>query len=263
MKPLVNSQGSMNFPQLDIALGNVGRVSKPIDTFGRNQDIDTGSVPEDVWNVGGLWVPPTQARVHEVVSDNVNDTVAGSGARTIMLEGLDANWDAITEIIAMNGTTPVITQNSFVRINSATILTAGLSLENAGQIDITAQVDSTISARINPTAGKSEMAIRTIPAGKIGILSERPWISMNKQGGTSGAMIDICFRSRPYADNPEMPWRNLGSVALSVEGTSIAYLPFSIYETVPEKTDLALRCTSVTDNNMDVSGGFQILLVDM
>ena len=57
---------------LDIARGKVPGVSH-IEKFGRNPDIDTNDTPEDVWDVGGLWVPPTSARIHAVASTSTQD----------------------------------------------------------------------------------------------------------------------------------------------------------------------------------------------
>ncbi|MCK5019598.1 MAG: hypothetical protein KAS32_21245, partial [Candidatus Peribacteraceae bacterium] len=51
--------------------------------FGENPDIDTGGF-EDIWDAGGTYVPPTQARVHDVVSSTGSDAgvVTSSGTAT-------------------------------------------------------------------------------------------------------------------------------------------------------------------------------------
>ena len=47
----------------------------------------------DIWDLAPtqeLWVPPTQARVHSIVSTSINDTnTAGTYARTIRVYGFD------------------------------------------------------------------------------------------------------------------------------------------------------------------------------
>jgi hypothetical protein len=51
--------------------------------FGRNEDIDTDSEPEDIWHGGGPYTgQPTSgsAETVTVVSDNANDTAGGTGS---------------------------------------------------------------------------------------------------------------------------------------------------------------------------------------
>lgn len=68
---------------LELARGNIEGHSV-IEKFGENPDIDTASGFETIWDGGGVYVPPTTARLHDVASDDVNDvgTVASSGTAT-------------------------------------------------------------------------------------------------------------------------------------------------------------------------------------
>jgi hypothetical protein len=67
----------------EIAKGNVAGHSAII-KFGENPDIDSGSGVEDIWDGGGTYVPPTVARLHNVVSSSVQDagTILSSGTAT-------------------------------------------------------------------------------------------------------------------------------------------------------------------------------------
>lgn len=56
--------------------------------FGINQDIDILTAPEDVWLNGGVFVPPTTYRIHNIASASANDTSAGTGAKTIKIFGV-------------------------------------------------------------------------------------------------------------------------------------------------------------------------------
>lgn len=109
--------------------------------FGRNPSVDTGTVPEDIWNVGGVYTGHpegfTPERV-EVFSSDANDTSAGTGARTIRMFGLEsATSTAYTsEDITLDGTNPVQSTKSWYRINRAFVLTAGTGATNAGTITI-------------------------------------------------------------------------------------------------------------------------------
>jgi hypothetical protein len=72
----------------------------------------------------------------QVVSASANDTVAGTGARTLRIGGLDANYDPIEEVVNLNGTTAVETVNSFLRVFYAEVLSAGTGITNAGAINV-------------------------------------------------------------------------------------------------------------------------------
>ena len=113
----------MNNLFLETAKGNIENNSI-IHKFGRNTDV--GATEEDVWTVGGVytWL---QAPVNlEAISTSANDTIAGTGARIITVEGLDENWNAISEDIEMNGVSATLpTINGFIRINRVFVKEVG------------------------------------------------------------------------------------------------------------------------------------------
>jgi len=128
---------SRNF-SLEIAKGNVPKHSL-ITKFGLNDDVDTGSFPEDLWGVSGVYVQPTAARVHAFVSTSASDTM------TIFIRGINGSYGIQTETITMNGTTPVNTVNSYVHIHL--IQNTG-SANNIGVITATAATDGTVTIKI-------------------------------------------------------------------------------------------------------------------
>ena len=73
---------------------------------GRNQDVDIGS--EDIICQGGDYTPPTTARIHNIASSSANDTSAGTGARTVSINGILADYSEANETITMNGTSNVV-----------------------------------------------------------------------------------------------------------------------------------------------------------
>lgn len=74
--------GSTDF-NLQIQRGVIPGFSA-ISKFGENPDIDSASGFETVWDAGGVYVPPTTARIHDVASDNAADTgtILSSGTAT-------------------------------------------------------------------------------------------------------------------------------------------------------------------------------------
>lgn len=71
-----------------------------------------------------------------MLSDSVNDTAAGTGARTVFISGLDSNYDVISETVTLNGTSAVQTVRSYLRVNSFLIMSAGSGKTNAGSITL-------------------------------------------------------------------------------------------------------------------------------
>ncbi len=110
----------------------------------------------------------------EVVSSSVNDTSAGSGARTVKIEGLDGNYAPFAETVTLAGTTPVALANtSVIAINKFFVVTAGSGLANAGTVDVRTVSGGTIKSRIQALAESVNMAaefVYTVPASMYGLL---------------------------------------------------------------------------------------------
>ena len=67
---------------VEVAKGKIPGHSSMI-KFGENPDIDSATF-EYIWDAGGVYVPPTQARLHNVISTSADDTgtVISSGTAT-------------------------------------------------------------------------------------------------------------------------------------------------------------------------------------
>jgi hypothetical protein len=156
---------------LELSKGNISGHSK-VNKFGRTTNCDSG-VPTDIHDGANstddvaIWVAPTQARIHNIVSTSVADDSAGVGAKTIQVYGLTA-WDAleVSETIIMDGTTDVPTNNLYVIIHRMKVLTCGATAINVGVITATATpTDATVTAQINALEGQTQMALYGIPSG--------------------------------------------------------------------------------------------------
>ena len=138
--------------------------------FGRNPDIDSGAVPEDVWAQGGLYTGfADSAEILEVFSSSGLDTSAGTGARTVRVYGLDANFEEIEETVILDGTTAVDTVNSYLRAQTAEVLTAGSTGENQGSITVRQSVTTANVMCTLPAGGnRTQVCAVTMPANVTG-----------------------------------------------------------------------------------------------
>lgn len=184
----------------DISMGLVPGMSK-VNKFGANSSVQTSA--SDIWSRGDLqqvWLAPTAARTHQIVSTSTSDTSAGSGARTIRIYGL-TGWtgNEVYEDVTLNGTTNVATSNSYVIIHRMKVLSVGTTI-NVGRITATADTDSSVTAEINAGDGQTEMAIYGVPSTKDAYLKR--WNS-GVGRSTAAAGIEYQLRVCPFPDtNP-------------------------------------------------------------
>jgi len=109
--------------------GVIGEV-EALNIFGFNRTI--GTAYETVFNDGGgIYQYPSSAVQMDVVSSDAGDTAQ------IRISGLDADYNRISEVVTLTGTTPVTTAQSFFRINDAAVvaipnLSGDVTISNGG-----------------------------------------------------------------------------------------------------------------------------------
>ena len=86
--------------ELNVSRGKV-RGAFHVIKFGTNDDVD-GSL-ETIWDAGGLYTYLTTAAAVTVTSTDTDDSASGTGARTITVEGLDANYNQVSETLTVGG----------------------------------------------------------------------------------------------------------------------------------------------------------------
>ena len=100
----------------------------------------------------------------QISSTSANDTSAGTGARTVRVDGLllddNDDWISTSETFTLNGQTPVSsTGTTWYRINKMTLLTAGTSKKNEGEIYVS--IDGAGTTGGIPDAGNTLGAMLT------------------------------------------------------------------------------------------------------
>ena len=226
-----------------------------IEKFGAN--LSVGADIETIWETGGIYEYLTVASTVSAISNDSGDTVAGTGARTIEIQGLDSNYNTVTEIISTNGTSsgPAST-NEFLRIYRALVKTAGSTGTNEGHIDINAGSTTVISIGTKGTGvnkegfGQSQTSVYTIPAGKTGYITQ--W-SVGSSVYNSGVQAFLML-SEPN-DGPIMRTKDI----MFLNNYSIK--DYKVPLQALEKTDIEVRAYD-TATGVPVSTSYNVILVD-
>ena len=129
-----------------------------ISIFGYQSAIGNTKIP--VWENATAYTYITSASTLTLVSTSASDNTSAS----VLISGLDSSFNIITETLFLNGVTGVTTVNSYFRVNSMILVSAGSSqTTNVGTI--TLKQSSNVIAQINVGIGKTQMSIYTVPAG--------------------------------------------------------------------------------------------------
>ncbi len=118
-------------------------------------------------NVGLLTTPATV----KLASTDANDGIAGTGALTVLISGLNPEGAEQTEVVILTGQTEVVTNSTWKAINSMVVLTVGTLRGNAGTIwcgngTFTAGVPAVKYNLIETGFTLSKAGIYTVPTGK-------------------------------------------------------------------------------------------------
>ena len=240
---------------LEVSKGNITGHSS-MRKFGHTENVTTSIT--DIWNGGGIYVFRDSATTMTASSSDVNDTSAGTGARTLEVQYLDGNYAEVVETVTLNGQTPVTVATDILRINRMIVRSAGSSGFNEGNLHVgtgavTAGVPAVTHSEIIFTAqggGENQtlQAIYTVPAGKTGYLFSFDYNSPdNKQ-------TEFWLKVRPFGEVFQTKSRSM------VFQADVQHL----YQTaivVTEKSDIRMSAATATGTS-DMSAEFEMILVD-
>lgn len=147
-------QGAYEPFDLQVARGQVDGHST-VNIYGYQPSVGTTSIP--VWENATAYTYPVAATTM-FVSGTAGDTAK------ITIVGLNASYAIISEVVTMNGATPVATVNQYFRINSMFVST-GSATNPAGIVYLKNSGGAVTYAQINAGIGRTQAAIYTVPAG--------------------------------------------------------------------------------------------------
>ena len=181
---------------LQVARGQIlGHTTVSI--FGYQASVGTTSIP--IWENASTYTYPTSATTLTMVSSSASDNTSAS----VLISGLDANFNPLSETLFLNGTTAVTTVNSYFRINNLTLASAGTSQStNVGTI--TLKQSTNTLAQINPGIGRSQSTVYTVPAGYTFFLD---WVEVNTSNSYTGS-VTVTYKVQA-GDNVSSVTRNV------------------------------------------------------
>lgn len=226
---------------------------------GFNADVDTATTPEDVWGGTGLIPIPSAAESWEILSASANDTAAGTGARTVIITTLDANYVEVVQTVVLNGVTPVALTGTHIRINAAVVLTAGTSRVNEGLLTIRIAGAGADRGYVTSPEGVLNQCKFTVPDGfYLAMMSAL--MTIRTFLGNENAVLS--------AANANAAGRTLAAVRFSLfsAGTSVyrhevANGTLPIFVLAP-RTEITWRVNSVSQNNTGIDTAVLGLLYD-
>ena len=222
--------------------------------FGYNPDVNGDE--ETVWEQGGDYPWLDSAVTMFVSSTSVNDTSGGSGANTILIQGLDENYVEIEETITLNGQTQVTTQLSYLRVYRAFVTLAGSSGTSGGIIYIGSSgatggvPNGTVYANLS-IGNQTQIAAYTVPAGHTLYLDE---INITAALNLANKRVNASFHTRDFGSNV------FRTRFINVLQSSQLKQLFKYPQEFAEKTDVEIRVSTNTTNN-PIAASFQGVLI--
>lgn len=258
----------------EVALGKIaGRVS--VNKFGA-APMGIQTTHTDVWDRADatptqpIWLAPTQARVHALVSSSPSDVPGGAGVGAVIVYGLK-NWNEgeVSETVILNGVNPVNTGNSYVIIHrmkvvpqaSTTNVGGGAASPgpNVGTITATAAVDATVTAAIRPGNGQTEMAIYGVPSIQTALMYRWSAQLDRSIGGT--VTIDFELRVNENPNVQRLSFLRKDDISLQSTGTSSQERNYGVPYRFPGPCIIKVQgIASVADT--DAEAEFDLILVN-
>ena len=204
---------------LQVARGQIYEHST-VNVYGYQPSVGQTFIP--IWENATDYTFPVAATTM-YVSGTAGDTAK------ITVVGLDANYVPISEVVTMNGATPVATTKQYFRINSM-FVSAGSATNPAGIVYLKNSGGTVTYAQINAGVGRSQAAIFTVPAGYTYFL-QRVNIYTSLNGNNFAT-----YQNKTIAYNGVVQLTQQAPFAISYEALRVMPRP------IAQKTDIVLMC---------------------
>lgn len=213
-----------------------------------------------LWGEDALYVFPSSSSIMTLSSSSANDAFGGTGANLVLVSGLNSDYEEISEVVQLNGQTPVSTVLSFFRVNLLTVIKAG-SVESADGIvyigtgTVSTGKPANVFSSVLSGSFLAEQLIYTVPKGAT-LYTIISFFSADSNKVT---------KFKPTLSVPS----DLGS-PLGVSTLTGSFVPFIIQGQVtietlgiqssPEKSDITIEALQTSGSGDTAAAYFQNIL---
>lgn len=181
---IVSTHPSLENYLIGVARGDVSGAA-PFVSFGNRTT--SGAESGILWSNGTYTLPPAAGVQMSLVSSSADDASAGTGIRTVRVDYLNASLASASEIVTLNGTTPVNTVATNIRfLVGVTMVTYGSGKDAAGNITISN--GGTTYGYIPAGRVRCESSVYMVPAGKKLFITS---VHGSSSSGTAAANVRI------------------------------------------------------------------------
>jgi len=249
----INPAKDVDF-MLEISRGNVSGMTH-INKFGRNTAVASGGT-EEIWDGSAAYVFPGTALMTKLSQTADQEAMRGA---TIEVQGLDASWDLVTQAKALDAsltTTAVTLDTPLIRAFRVKVLA---NVVGDSPIRLHNDAENQDYAIVGIGNNQTLMAIYTIPNGKTGFMTNY-YAQVNKGGGVPTTM-NISMWATDNENSYAKQLKHFLGISADLDTDGYWQHFFKPYVRFTEKTDVYLTATTA-GAAVDVSGGFDIILVD-
>ena len=199
--------------------------------FGKNDDV--GGAWETIYTLSDLYTYLAAAEQWKIRSSSASDNATGTGAQTLFIQGLDGNYNRISETINLAGTAYVTTAKSYLRLFQSYVVDVGAIGANAGDIEFWNNAEAHQLDEIILGEGQLHTAIFTVPADNTFYTTDYTFGESTNKGMVFSLWI------REFGES----WRLVREFpAFQANYQFKVYFPFNL----PAKCDVEMRVQGVT-----------------
>lgn len=148
-----------------------------------------------VWDSRTIFTFLTSAQNLEIVSASASDTSAGVGGRTVAIELIKPDYSVTTEVVTLNGLTPVAIPNGpYIFVNYTTVITAGSTFSNVGNLSVRVSGGGALQDFVLGGSGLSRAGKYMVPLGKRLIMDNIYLNTIGAGGATKTVGSDLLVK---------------------------------------------------------------------